>query len=360
MAVLPLISLCTGGAGLDSGIQLALASADVCPVLYVEREVPACQYLAAQMEAGRLAPAPIWSSVERLPDAGLEDLRELSQIALVGLSAGFPCQPFSGAGKGEGIDDPRWLWPAIDRWVSVVRPGVLFLENVPGLALRGLSHLATTLAKAGYLAEWDVFRAAETGAPHLRKRLFLVAVLPHAYGQLVRLLAERGNGSARPAEPRNAEPRDLGAKVAHAVGERCEWGGQLQTRQSDPDRSRAAMADSNSDGCKREPKVDRGDGRMEEQSGDHSHGCGPAFPSLYPPGPNDSAAWAHILRDRRFQHLAPGVSPKAVKSALRLLADGVGSVGRVALLRLAGNGVLPEQAALAYRSLIEGLGSREV
>jgi len=135
---------------------------------YVEREAFAAAVIVARMADKALDKAPIWDDISTFPAWSYG-----SRVDLV--SAGFPCQPVSLAGKGEGQDDPRWLWPHVARIVREVRPKYVFLENVPGLIRRGLALVLQDLAEFGFDAEWGVFSAAEVGAPHLRKRLFLLA-----------------------------------------------------------------------------------------------------------------------------------------------------------------------------------------
>lgn len=91
------------------------------------------------------------------------------------LTAGFPCQPASLAGRGRGLDDPRWLWPVIESAIRAVRPPLVLLENVPGLLGRGLQDVVAGLIGCGYDAQWDLVSAAVVGAPHLRERLWIVA-----------------------------------------------------------------------------------------------------------------------------------------------------------------------------------------
>src|SRR5262245_55188165 len=88
----------------------------------------------------------------------------------------------SAAGKRLGVDDERWLWPDIARIVEEVAPAMCFFENVPGLltvnAGAGFHELLDDLAALGFDCVWDVFSAAEVGAPHLRERLFILAIAP--------------------------------------------------------------------------------------------------------------------------------------------------------------------------------------
>ena len=100
-----------------------------------------------------------WSTVQR-PDV---------------ICGGYPCQPFSVAGKKRGTDDPRHLWPWVRTAISELRPKYAILENVRGHVRIGLHEVCGDLANIGYDAEWQIISAAALGAPHLRERLFIVA-----------------------------------------------------------------------------------------------------------------------------------------------------------------------------------------
>lgn len=90
-------------------------------------------------------------------------------------AAGVPCQPISGAGKGLGDEDDRWMWPDTLRLVGELRPRYVVLENPSILLVRGLDGILGELAALGYDAEWSVVSACSVGAPHLRQRVFVVA-----------------------------------------------------------------------------------------------------------------------------------------------------------------------------------------
>jgi DNA (cytosine-5)-methyltransferase 1 len=93
------------------------------------------------------------------------------------VAGGFPCQPFSTAGRRQGIADERWGWPWFADIVRVARPRYILVENVAAL-LRdadAFGIILADLAAFGYDADWDCIPAAAVGAPHLRDRLFLVA-----------------------------------------------------------------------------------------------------------------------------------------------------------------------------------------
>ena len=91
------------------------------------------------------------------------------------ICGGYPCQPFSQAGKRRGEEDPRHLWPWVREAISELRPRYAILENVRGhLSLGGLSVIGE-LASIGYDAEWRVVSAASVGANHRRDRVVIVA-----------------------------------------------------------------------------------------------------------------------------------------------------------------------------------------
>jgi DNA-cytosine methyltransferase len=115
------------------------------------------------------------------------DVRELhaDNVGAVDiLAGGFPCQPVSLAGRRLAQEDARWLWPEFGRLVGELRPRYVFVENVPGLYSRGLEDVLGTLADLGYSAEWDRISAADVGAPHLRRRFWLLAVADAARERL--------------------------------------------------------------------------------------------------------------------------------------------------------------------------------
>jgi DNA (cytosine-5)-methyltransferase 1 len=93
------------------------------------------------------------------------------------IAGGFPCQPFSNAGKRLGKEDDRWLWPEFARVIGELRPRYVLVENVPGLLAGhgGMGAVLGDLASLGYDAEWDSVPAAAVGAPHLRYRVWIVA-----------------------------------------------------------------------------------------------------------------------------------------------------------------------------------------
>ena len=162
------LALCAGIGGMELGLKFAI-SGYRC-VGYCEWDAYAAAVLVARMEDSALDRAPIWDDLTTFPGSLYR-----SKVDLI--SAGFPCQPFSVAGQRKGTDDVRWIWGDIARIVGDIQPRYVFLENVSGLLAHsgGFGTVLGDLAALGFDAEWGVFSAAEVGAPHLRRRVFVLA-----------------------------------------------------------------------------------------------------------------------------------------------------------------------------------------
>tara|TARA_R110002072_G_scaffold24067_1_gene82405 strand:- start:4557 stop:5822 length:1266 start_codon:yes stop_codon:yes gene_type:complete len=160
------LSLCTGYGGIERGLDLAGVEHRV--IAHVEIEAFAIANLVAKMEAGKLDAAPVWSNLKTLP---VESFRDRVDI----LTGGYPCQPFSAAGKRLGEEDPRHLWPYICDIIRAVRPVRCFFENVEGHISLGLREVISDLESLGYKVAWGIFSAREVGAPHQRKRVYIMA-----------------------------------------------------------------------------------------------------------------------------------------------------------------------------------------
>lgn len=148
---------------------------------YVENASYPVAVLKQRIKDGILHDAPIWGDIRTFradnPECG-EFISALGRVDGLCITAGFPCQPFSSAGKRRGADDPRNMWPGTVRVIREVKPGYVFLENVPGLLAGShgyFGQILGELASCGYDARWRVLSAAEMGAPHKRDRLWVVA-----------------------------------------------------------------------------------------------------------------------------------------------------------------------------------------
>jgi len=138
-------------------------------VCAVEIDAYAASVLIARQNDGTLEPFPIWDDVRTFdgrPWRGRVDV----------VSGGFPCQDISVAGKGAGLDGKRsGLWREFARIIGEVRPEIVFVENSPALVTRGLDVVLGDLAALGFDAQWGVVSAENSGAPHKRERIWIVA-----------------------------------------------------------------------------------------------------------------------------------------------------------------------------------------
>lgn len=167
------LSICTGLAGIERGLDAAAPGA-FKPVLYCEREISVAAVIAQEIEAGRLPSAPIWSDVKTLCRGSCA--RYLDGVRVDAIVGGYPCQPFSCAGKGLGKDDPRHLWPWIADAIARYRPSLCFFENVSRHLVLGYDEVDEQLESLGYRVAAGLFTAAEIGAPHRRERLFILGL----------------------------------------------------------------------------------------------------------------------------------------------------------------------------------------
>ena len=197
------LSLCTGYGGIDLGLTRALGA--LRSVAYVEIEAFAVSNLVAKIENGHLDAAPIHTNLKTFPFSSFRGSVDI-------LSGGFPCQPFSSAGRRAGDEDPRHLWPHIVRGIRELgRPPLVFLENVEGIISSKLKsdewsdpegtpvllHVLRELERLGYDATAGVFSAREIGAPHQRKRVFIMGCrsdLSESGRAIVSGMLERGRG----------------------------------------------------------------------------------------------------------------------------------------------------------------------
>ncbi len=190
------LSLFTGAGGGVLGTKLL----GWTTVGYVEYE-PYCQQIIRQrIEDGILDAAPIFGDIRRFLSEGYASAYQ-GLVDVV--TAGFPCQPFSVAGKQQGADDARNMWPATLGVIREVRPRFCLLENVGGLVTSGyFGTILGGLAESGYDCRWRILSAAEMGAPHKRDRLWIVAHTKNSgFGGAGHVHQyARGAGTERPGE----------------------------------------------------------------------------------------------------------------------------------------------------------------
>ena len=168
------LSLCSGYEGIGLGLRSVLPN--LREVAYVEREGFPIANLVAKMEEGKLDAAPVFTDVKTFPYRKFRGCVDI-------LSGGFPCQPFSAAGKRQATEDPRHLFPYIADGIRECQPRIVFLENVAGIISAKtadgesvLQYVLRELEGLGYRATAGVFSAAEVGAPHQRKRVYILGL----------------------------------------------------------------------------------------------------------------------------------------------------------------------------------------
>lgn len=438
-------SLCTG----YGGLELGLAELTDVRLLWVADNDPAATKVLAHH----------YPHAVNLGDLTAVDWARVLRVDAI--TAGWPCQPWSLAGKREGAKDERAIWPAVADAVRSVRPRLVFLENVPSIAAAGeLARACGDLASAGYVGAWDSVRAADVGAPHRRERLFIVGARADpdgeagpvgdrpeaaAPGDRSRVVdgaapdpgrsgpqgrfgaerpdpggrddgpadrdaaAQRGGAAADPPGDRRHEGRTEPTRVQRgpdaAVGgddaacracahgfefhdgdgfcihcpNGCYWGadvGVVPNPDGDPIRAQQiafargrgpavadedgqTAADPDRDGREGVPAGDRPAGSLDLEAGDDVDGRG---------GPIDWAGYGPAIErwERELGRPAPvptvlgrrggpQLNPRFVEFLMGL-SDGhvtdVPGLSRNQQLKLLGNGVVPQQAAYAFGSLI--------
>lgn len=192
------------------GLSLALAPW-VRPVAYCENERYAQSVLLSRMYGGDLPHAAIWNDVKSLSSKYLPDVDIIY--------GGFPCQDISVAGPRIGLEGKRsGLYWQLHRLVKEIKPTFVFLENVPGIRTKGLREVVESLTSIGYDCRWTVVSAAELGAPHLRKRWFLLA---HSNKSKLRDKSDRFTGRKDPSKSTNNGEKK---QMAYSESKRLQGG----------------------------------------------------------------------------------------------------------------------------------------
>jgi DNA (cytosine-5)-methyltransferase 1 len=259
-------------------------------VCAVEIDAYCASVLVARQNDGILEPFPVWDDVRTFdgrPWRGVIDV----------VSGGFPCQDISCAGKGTGIDgEQSGLWREFARIISEIRPQYVFVENSPMLTVRGLGRVLGDLATMGYHARWGVLGADDTGAPHERARIWI--------------LADSAVGNSLHAE-RWPDEQTGGHSQQGEASERQEGAGEL-----------------------REPSESVG----------HAH------------SKRSQRLWELLERSRQRTPWEDGEAMVGHDGTIRIIKPGLSPVAngvarRVERLRATGNGQVPAVAALAWRIL---------
>jgi len=143
------------------GIDLGLERAGMQCVGQVEIN-PFCQRVLAHH----------WPEVKRIGDIRNVNGTEFGAVDLI--CGGFPCQPFSTAGKRKGKEDDRYLWPEMLRVIQAYRPAWIIGENVTGIVSMALGTVLSDLEAQGYKCQSFIIPACAVDAPHQRNRVWIL------------------------------------------------------------------------------------------------------------------------------------------------------------------------------------------
>ena len=257
---------------------------------------------------------PRWRDIRTLTKESFYERTGLRTVDVI--SGGFPCQPFSVAGKQKGKGDDRYLWPEMLRVIRELRPRCIIGENVPGIIKIAAGKVVKDLERAGYHVVVFNFEAAAVGAWHRRSRVFFVAYADGARSR-------KGENEKHPAEGRIKAQLGFtisGEAMADTEGERGQ--GQTATRSAEPD------------GRPWEMQPDAGDSDGTTVYDTMCGGC----------NGNDRRRESQELADGRCWSAEPDVGRVAY-----------GVSNRVDRLKCLGNAVVPQQAYPIFRALREEL-----
>ena len=368
------LSLCSGYEGIGTGLRTVLPN--LREIAMVERETYVIANLVAKMEEGLLDKAPIYTDVKTFP---YKKLRGCVDI----MSFGFPCQPFSAAGKRNSTSDERHIFPYIAEGIKQCKPRFVFGENVAGIISAKtadgesvLKYVLRTMEQLGYRTEAGIFSAEECGAPHQRKRVFILGMAHSSdFGRRGRsnrnnndevgsskqeaqeqtnlrgkvkgrgrnLRAELGDSSSNRCYEGGDDTKSRGTKKS-SVSEPYEVAGQTTGRVSKPKRGCNAtteLAHTDKERLQGELQArESSEKGREEQDGCSASSGRVRQDNCYPSRPSQP----------QYDWEAPRVKPRLGRATN-------GHTSRVDRLRLLGNGVVPATAAIAFKVLLKRLHS---
>ncbi len=332
------------------GISIALEPW-VRPIVYCERDRYAQGVLLSRMADGTLQRAPIW-----------DDVRTLHQHMFPRVDiiyGGFPCQDISTAGRGEGLGGERsGLFFEIIRLTRECGPAFVFLENVPAIRTRGLNEVARAFTDIGYDCRWTVVSASEIGAPHIRKRWFLLA---HNNGSIIwnkqqrppsRRFGVQTKGETFP--PFDGTPRPVADAGRAGFPGPWECGGISQTESKGPstiiERGGCSSDDVANADCVRQP---------QSAGNEQTLGLGP-FISCENVADTESERGSEGRLPFRTTPTEPvahddseyfgKLIPWSIEPSVGRVANGIPH--RVDRIKGLGNAVVPQQAQVAFQRLL--------
>lgn len=387
-------SMCTGYGGLDLAVRQVFGG----DLAWVADNDPSAARILAHHHPG----------VPNLGDITATNWGKAPPVDVV--LGGYPCQPFSTAGKRKGTEDDRHLWPHIAAALGVLRPRLAVFENVAGHLSLGFDTVLADLARLGFDACWRTLRASDVGAAHQRNRLFFLAWPADTTGLgcegqgLPGRAPDGGVAAAHPLDLRGDRDRARGTGrdepapchllAAHAagIGERepadealtvagsgNAWSvagsGSLLTAADtgrrglqggpagDGSAPAQSVADADGPGLQRGPAAHSESDRREQGRSEPARFVGGSDAPL-----SDAPDWGDYgPAIQRWEHILGRPAPRPV-DALGRLSPGftewlmglpaghvttVPGLSRTAQLKALGNGIVPRQATTALRHLAQ-------
>ncbi|WP_104816833.1 DNA cytosine methyltransferase [Kitasatospora sp. MMS16-BH015] len=336
-------SLCSGYGGLDMGVQRVLGGS----VAWHSDIDPGAQRILAHH----------WPDTPNIGDLTAVDWAAVEPIDL--LTGGYPCQPFSTAGRRRGTTDDRHIWPYIAHALGVLRPRFALFENVGGHLSLGFDTVLADLARLGWDAEWVCVRASDVGAAHQRRRLFILAWPAADADGDVRAGRDHARAVARPAGQDACAARGF---ERHGVAARSGGAAAADAHGDGGERARTHVAGRPQPADHGQPATDPEGQRREQgepeparqQGGSDSRVGGVPDWGAYSAA---VAAWESLTRPAPRPTDDRGrLSPAFVEWLMGLPehhVTGVPDLSRAAQLHALGNGVVPQQAAHALRLLLD-------
>lgn len=264
---------------------------------------------------------PRWRDIRSVTKESFFERTGLRTVNVI--SGGFPCQPFSVAGKQRGKEDDRYLWPEMLRTVSELQPTWVFGENVPGIVNMALDQVLSDLESQGYEVQAFLIPACGVEALHKRERVFILA---HT----------KRNGFIEPTRSRSSYETD--GKESPGEDNTFNVEGASGIRRN--------VANANNPGLEgRNSKIQR------ECTGELLIGesCPYVANTEQQHGNNAGYGTSKILRERSKQAEISGHGWWDVEPSVGRVANGIPN--RVDRLKCLGNAVVPQQAYPIFKAI---------
>ena len=265
------------------------------------------------------------------------DEKEIYQGTIDIICGGFPCQPFSVAGKQRGIEDDRHLWPEMLRIIKEVRPAWVIGENVAGFIRMALDDVLLDMETEGYAAQSFVIPACAAGAIHRRDRVWIIGCAEHAGRTTaeIRQSDSQENDADKKREKETCESERSGCQRCNAADTKSKFGDGIsvdrkpckpQESESGNNYSEIAYTNTDNEGLQRTPASEYAESEKQEAV--------------------EQSVRLRYLYRREFKTIGlPTQSP------VRHRNDGVPD--RLARLKALGNAVVPQIPELIGRYIVK-------